>query len=222
MPRLHLNSAEIVDQMAIHNLARNLELRHYHSVRHYEVAYKGYAAVLDAKMVVDADFDAASGKTFRIESQSGSKFLCDHVLRRAVDSEKEASQDKSSTALTGANYRFRLVGSQVLRGRPAYILNVDPIVPSKFLYRGKIWVDAADFALVQVDAEPARNPSIWIARTLIQYTNTKTGDFWLPQQTRSETHVRIGGTAVLTIDYGNYQVAPEEAAPARPAGTTGL
>jgi hypothetical protein len=28
----------------------------------------------------------------------------------------------------------------------------------------------------------------------------------LPEKNRSETKVRIGGTAVLTIDYGIYQI----------------
>jgi hypothetical protein len=28
----------------------------------------------------------------------------------------------------------------------------------------------------------------------------------LPEKNRSETKVRIGGTAMLTIDYGSYQI----------------
>ena len=68
-------------------------------------------------------------------------------------------------------------------------------------------MDAADFALAKVEAEPAKNPSFWISRTRIQFTNAKRGDFWLPEKNRSETKVRIGGTAVLTIDYGVYQIS---------------
>jgi hypothetical protein len=83
---------------------------------------------------------------------------------------------------------------------------VEPLRESKFLFRGKIWVDAADFAVVKMETEPAKSPSFWIARTLIHYTSVKTDGFWLPQQVRSETKVRIGGTAVLTIDYGSYEV----------------
>jgi hypothetical protein len=82
------------------------------------------------------------------------------------------------------------------------------LTASKFLYRGKIWVDAADFAVMKMETEPAKSPSFWIARTLIHYTGAKTGGFWLPQHVRSETHVRIGGTAVMTIDYGSYDVVP--------------
>jgi hypothetical protein len=205
-----LNSAQIVDQMQRHNQARAEELKQYQSIRRYKVEYKGFSATLGAELVVEVNFDAASGKNFKVLSQSGSKFLCDKVLKRAVESEKEAAKDKGSTALSPANYRFELVGTESLAGRPAYVMKVEPLAPSKFLYRGKIWVDAAEFALAKMDGEPAKSPSFWISRTLLEFTNAKTGDFWFPRQTRSETKVRIGGTAVLTIDYGSYQVAPQQ------------
>ena len=32
------------------------------------------------------------------------------------------------------------------------------------------------------------------------------GNFWLPESNESETKVRIFGTAVLTIKYGEYQI----------------
>jgi hypothetical protein len=160
-------------------------------------------------MEVEVNFDAASGKRFRIVSQSGSKLLCEKVLKKAVDSENEAAQNKEATALTTANYKFELLGSESLNGRPAYILSVAPLKASKFLYRGKIWVDATDFAVAGIEAAPAKSPSFWISRTLIRYTSAKTGDFWLPQQSRSETKILIGGTAVLIIDYGTYQIVPD-------------
>jgi hypothetical protein len=203
-----MTSAQIVEQMQLHDGARNLELKHYDALRHYQVEYRGFSATVVANMAVEVNFDAATGKSFQIISQSGSKFLIEKVLRRAVDSEKEASHDKSSTALTPANYRFQLAGNETLGSRPSYILVVEPLVPSKFLYRGKIWVDAADFAVVKMETQPAKSPSFWISRTQIQCTNAKTDGFWLPQKVRSETDVRIGGAAVLTIDYGNYQIKP--------------
>ena len=201
-----LNSNEVVEQMHHHTEARIQELKHYKALRHYEVEYRGYLATIGAKMDVLANYDASHGMSFQIVSQSGSKFLCDKVLRRALDSEREASQDKDSTALTPANYQFQILGSESIGGRPTYIMDVEPLTDSKFLYRGKIWVDAADFEVVKMESEPAKNPSFFISRTLIYYTSVLEHGFWLPQGVRSETKVRIGGTAVLTIDYGNYQI----------------
>lgn len=205
-----LSAAQIADQMQTHDQQRALALRTYKTLRHYEVHYLGFAKKVEAKMDVEVEFDAASGKHLVIVSQSGSKFLLDKVLKRAVDSEKEANQDKRSTALTTANYRFQLVGRETVAGRPAYILKVEPLVPSKFLYRGKVWVDTADFAMVKMETEPAKSPSFWISRTLIHYTGAKTDGFWMPQEVRSETSVRVGGVAVLTINYGNYQIASNQ------------
>jgi hypothetical protein len=161
-------------------------------------------------MAVEVTFDAASGKSFQIVSETGSKFLLEKVLKRAVDSEKEASGNKSSAALTPANYKFTLIGTEIQGGRPAYILDVEPLHANKFLVRGKIWVDEADYAVVKMETQPAKSPSFWISRTLIQYTGSETDGFWFPQKVRSETRVRIGGTAVLTIDYGTYQIASNQ------------
>jgi hypothetical protein len=203
---MNLNSAQIVAQIERHNQKQSKELKQYKALRHYQVEYQGFPASAAAKMDVEVAYDVSSGKSFRIVSESGSKFLCEKVLKRAVDSEKEASQEKGSTALTEANYRFRLVGTESVNGRPAYMLDVDPVKASKFLYRGRIWVDGADFAVVKMETEPAKSPSFWISRTLIHYTNSRMDSFWLPQRMRSETKVRIGGTAVMTIDYGTYRI----------------
>jgi hypothetical protein len=207
---------QILKSMEHHDRTQAEELKHYQAVRHYQLEYRGLGTSVAAKMEVEVNFDASSGKSFRIVSQSGSKLLCEKVLKKAVDSEEEASKNKEATALTTANYKFQLLGTESLNGRPAYILSVVPLKASKFLYRGKIWVDAEDFAVAGIDAAPAKNPSFWISRTSIRYTSAKTGDFWLPQQSRSETKVLIGGTAVLTIDYGIYQIVSD--APHRGAG----
>ena len=206
-----LSSTEIVDEMLRHNQVRADELKHYQSTRHYAVEYKGYSAHIGAALVVEATYDAATGKTFRIVSQSGNGLLVDKVLKRLIESEKDADHDRGSTALTPANYKFTLAGIETVDGRPAYALQVEPLINNKYLYRGKIWVDVADFAVARIEAAPAKNPSVWISSTAINHQYTRTDGFWFPAQNRSETKVRVGGTAVLTIDYGKYQVEEEKA-----------
>jgi len=204
-----LTAAQIVAQMQQRDQARIREFKQYTSLRRYAVEYHGFAAKIDAQMDVEATYSAATGKSFRIVSQSGSKVLCEKVLKRALDSEKEASQDKAATALNEKNYRFQLVGTDTVAGRPAYVLHVDPLTQSKFLYRGKIWVDAEDFAVARMETEPAKNPSFWISHVSIQTTSAKVGSFWLTAHLRSETKVRVGGTAVFTVDYGTYTVVSQ-------------
>jgi hypothetical protein len=214
--RANLAASEIAEQMRQHAQAQKSELKQYTALRHYQVEYRGFSARLNATMDVEANYSAESGKSFRVVSESGSKVLREKVLQRAIESEKEAAQDTASTALTESNYRFQLLGTESVNGRTAYLLSVEPHTATKFLFRGKIWVDTADFAVIQMETEPAKSPSFWIAHTSIHYTSAHADGFWLPHQVRSETKVRIGGTAFLTIDYGTYHIdaktAPVETA----------
>lgn len=80
------------------------------------------------------------------------------------------------------------------------------LTKSKLLYRGRIWVDAEDFAVVRIEAAPAKNPSFWTKETRIEQLYAKVGDFWLPVSNRSSSATRLGGHAEFTIDYQDYQI----------------
>jgi len=159
-------------------------------------------------MVVEVKFDAPSKKQFRIVSENGSRLLLKRVLQELLVNEKEAlgEENRIKTALTPDNYEFRLADSDESSGRPQYVLEVTPRSRNKFLYKGKIWVDAADFAVTRISAEPAKNPSLWISHTAIEHRYSKIGDFWLPASNTSVTKVRLGGMAKLRIDYLNYRI----------------
>jgi hypothetical protein len=204
-PSAKLSLDQIVAGIQARSRMQSQTLKQYHALRTYRVVYHGLGT-MSARMQVEITYDAARGKSFRIVSQSGSMLLRDVVLKRAVNSEAEASRDKGATDLSPANYSFRLLGTDNVNGRPAYILDVEPLKPEKFLYRGSVWVDAANFGVLKIQAAPAKNPSFWISKTTIWVTNELTDGFWLPQETRSQTAVRMGGTATLTIDYGRYQI----------------
>jgi hypothetical protein len=192
------------------NQRRADHLHGYSGQRVYVVVYHGFPSV-KASLTVNARYDAPSDKRFEILSQSGPKLLVDRVLKKLLESEQEAAKDPAATALTPANYTFSLLDDQVIAGRRRYQLHVEPKVDSKFLYRGSIFVDPDDFAVIEIEAEPAKNPSFWIQKTQVHHTYAKTGQFWLPEHNRSESTVRLGGTAVLTIDYGPYTVQDRSA-----------
>jgi hypothetical protein len=87
-----------------------------------------------------------------------------------------------------------------------YVLIVEPKTKDRFLYRGRIWVDAEDFAVVRLEAEPAKNPSFWTKSNEVEQVYMKVNDFWLPSRNHSVTTIRLGGRAELTIQYNNYQI----------------
>lgn len=211
------STEEVVQKLIARNLERAQHLTSLRCRRSYRVEYHGFPHGAEASMEVDATYNAPASRNFTVISQSGSSLLINRVLKRLLKSEEEASHHADENALTEANYRFNLIGQDVLNGRKAYLLQVEPKTVRQLLYRGKIWVDAQDYAVMKLDAQPAQNPSFWIKNTEIHHSYSKVGEFWLPGMTKSETKVRLGGEATLTIEYAGYQVGSSSLSPANSA-----
>ncbi len=218
-PPLQLSTEAIVQRLLAANAWRAEALRGYRGKRLYSVDYHGFLGARAAQMQVEATYVAPNKKDFKIISQSGSKLLLNRVVLKLLDSEKEALKDeiRLQTELSSRNYEFALTETQHTADGDFYVLAVTPREKSKFLYRGKIWVEARDFAVARIEGEPAKNPSFWISHTQIEHRYTKVGDFWLPAHNQSITQVRLGGKAVLTIDYTDYEITPPPKTPVRDA-----
>jgi hypothetical protein len=104
------------------------------------------------------------------------------------------------------NYEFRGAGYEQTPDGNFYVLEIKPKNKSKFLVRGRIWVDADDFGIARMEGEPSVNPSFWLKRTVIHASFQRNGKFWVPLRNESQTQLRMLGRSWLTIDYGNYQV----------------
>jgi hypothetical protein len=200
-----------VDQV-VNNLIRKDEeraqaLRHYESTRVYRLAYRGFPGDRDAEMTVEATYDSPSTKTFKVISQTGSKLIIDRVFKRLLESEKEAAEPEMHirTLLNRNNYDIALVGFETSPQGNQYVLAVYPKAKTKYVYRGKVWVDATDFAVTRIDAEPAQNPSFWTKKNEIHHEYMKVQTFWLPRRNESISYIRLGGRATLTIEYNNYR-----------------
>ena len=203
-----LSLTEVVEKLTEMNTVRAAALTGYRSRRTYDIDYKGIPSIMHAEMVVDLKYSAPSTEEFKVVSQSGSKWMVDLILKRLLETERESHQDKNrdSVQITGKNYEFTMLGSQPVPDGCSYMLGVEPKVPTKFLFRGKIWVNDKDFAVCKIEAEPAKNPSFWIKKTDIHHAFMKVGEFWLPAENTSVSHVRFDGRATLTIKYGNYEI----------------
>jgi hypothetical protein len=118
-------------------------------------------------------------KQFVIESSSRSGLIIDKVLKKLLEAEAEATDVDSQrrSALTDDNYRFTLIGYEGGTPEGTYVLRVEPRTEGKFLYRGRIWVDGKDFAVVRLEAEPAKSPSFWIRKAEILQRYKKVGNF---------------------------------------------
>jgi hypothetical protein len=212
-----LTANEIVSRMDEMNHARELALPKLEGTRHYRIEYRGVFGNREAEAVVSYNFASPDRKEFVVLSQSGSKVLFDHVIKGLLEEEKEAatSENRSRTALSPRNYDFVLDEAETAREPSRYVLSVIPKNDNKFLYRGKIWVDASDFAVAQIKAEPAKTPSFWVKKSEVRHQYEKVGDFWLPAENKTESVIRLGGRAYLSIEYKDYKLT--DAAPLKRA-----
>jgi hypothetical protein len=145
-------------------------------------------------------------------STDGSKFIIDHVFKKLLEGEQEAANEENhrQTALNRENYDFSLAGYEDSPEGGRYVLNLIPKTKNKFLYQGKIWVDAKDFAVARIEGEPAKNPSFWIKQTEIAHKYVKVNEFWLPAENHAESVIRLGGRAILSIEYKDYKITKAE------------
>jgi hypothetical protein len=202
-----LSADEVMGRVAQMNEARSKALESYSSIRSYHLECHCLSHK-NADMVVRTDYQAPSKKEFTIVSESGSGTVRQRVFKKLLEAEQESMREENQqrTAITPENYTFQLLDYKKSDTDEFYVLEAQPQSKNKFLFRGRIWVNAKDFAVTQVEGEPAVNPSFWTLRTDFIRTYQKIGDFWLPQSNQSETKVRIFGTAVLTIEYREYHI----------------
>jgi hypothetical protein len=204
-----LSSEQVSQRLAANNAERARQLRNFEARRQYTLDYTGFPSSRSAEMNVKVSYHAPGTKEFAVLAESGSKLILTRVFRKLLESEQESSGDEKSrteVALTADNYHFALRGCEADGGRDLYVMDVQPLRETKFLYRGTIWIDAQDFAVTRIDAEPARNPSFWTKKSQIHHRYQKIGEFYLPSLNETVTDVRLGGKAVLTIRYQDYKL----------------
>jgi hypothetical protein len=203
-----LSVGQVVDNLVRKDQERAQALRHYESTRVYRLSYHGFPGDREAEMTVEATYDSPSTKRFKVISQTGSKLIIDRVFKRLLESEKEAAEPEmhARTLLNRDNYAMTLIGFESSEKGGQYVLAVSPKAKSKYLYRGKIWIDGTDFAVTRIEAEPAQSPSFWTKKSEIHHEYIKVQDFWLPRRNESVSYIRLGGRATLTIEYNNYRV----------------
>ncbi len=166
-----LSIEQVVANLVRMNIERAQALHAYHGTRIYRVEYRGFPGTRSAEMVVDVKYQSPGTKEFTIQSATGSRMIIDKVFKKLLEAETEAlaAETQRHTALNGDNYDFTLVGFESTPFGSMYVLIVEPKTKDRFLYRGRIWVDAEDFAVVRLEAEPAKNPSFWTKSNEVEH-----------------------------------------------------
>ena len=113
---------------------------------------------------------------FEVVAEEGWNSANKRVLRKMLESETETSSPdmRTKTRITPDNYEFAMAGDAVVEGRPAYAIDVFPKRSDKYLFKGRIWVDAQDsrcYARKESRREtPPSGPGISISFNSIERT----------------------------------------------------
>jgi len=202
---------EIVNRMGSRDLQRQASMEGYAGMRRYVLENQHLHK--RAEMLVQVQGDRDGTKHFDILSEEGWKSAHKHVLRKMLESESETSHPemRAKTKLNPDNYDFEIVGTELVADRSAFVLEIKPKRKEKYLFRGRIWVDSEDYALVRAEGSPAKNPSFWTKSTHFVQVYQKSGPLWFPLSTQSVTEAHLFGTTDVNIEYFDY--APKASHP---------
>ena len=208
---LPMTVTEVVDHMVRADNERVATLPGYTGMRRYHFDNKKFKK--HAEMTVRVTCNETGAKAFEVLAESGSGFVRSHIIRRMIDAEREASEraEHEQTRILPRNYDFQLLRTEVTEGHPAYVLEISPRTKNQFMVRGRIWVDAEDFAIVRIEGSPAQNPSFWIRNIQLVQRYDRIGRFWLPVTNQSRAEARIFGLNEVVIDYFDYRISEPHA-----------
>jgi hypothetical protein len=199
---------EVIANMLERNRLRNEQLQRYLAVRTYEI--RNSDGKLAAQAVVRVEYRAPDKKTFNKTSEEGSGIVRHLVFDRLMQSETETSSGREhhDSAITTANYTFTLAGEEDLGPYHCFVLEASPKREEKYLFEGKIWIDAEDFAIVRIAGHPAKKPSFWINRADFVRQYQRIDGFWLPCRDETSVEVKMYGRRMFTVDHQQYVVNP--------------
>ncbi len=201
-----IDEARIFRELMMHNEMRNAALAGFTEQRVYAVT--DMTGRVRAEESGRMEYRAPDRKTFAATSESGSLLVRHLALNPLIAGEIEAASAKQhhDSAITPANYNLEPLGVQQVGPYRCFVVEATPKRPDKYLFEGKVWIDAQDYAVVRIVGRPAKKLSFWLERVSFVREYQKIDEFWLPLKDETFVQVRLYGEKILTIDHQNYAV----------------
>jgi hypothetical protein len=194
---------EVIQKMEERNAKSQEALRLTRSRRRYFAANPRLRH--QAYLVVEARFEAPEEESFRVIERSGSASIDQRVFLPLLEAERANARSPAREAVEICRRNYSFTFESFDHTAQVYVFGAAPRTNNKYLFRGRIWVDAEDFAIKRVEGEPAQRPSFWVLKTHFVHEYGKFGDFWFPVRHRTEVELRLLGHSTLSIDYFDYQ-----------------
>jgi negative regulator of sigma E activity len=204
------SSDEILTRIESENNRRHEILKEYSGSRQYTLLNVRFGK--QAAVGVLMNYRQVEGERYTVLSRSGSDKL-NGIIDKVLASEAGASLplEKARHQITSANYRVRVLGTEVAAGRSCYVLELAPKIKTRYLIVGKAWVDTDSYAVVRIEGQFAASISILVGAPRISEDFIEVHGFWLPGHVRSVTSSFLLGPTELDIFFSNYQLAQDSA-----------
>ena len=218
-----VTESQVFAELATHNEKRKAALHDYTVLRTYQVVdLKGK---VHAEETGRMEFLSPDKKAFTVTSEAGSGLVRHMALNPLINSEIEAAAGKEhqDSAISVDNYSLNLLGEQQLGPYRCFVVEAVPKRKAKYLFEGKVWIDANDYSVVRIEGHPATKLSFWIQRADFVRQYQKIAGFWLPEQDQTLVQVRLYGKKILKIEHRGYVVNVGQSTNARStAGETAV
>lgn len=201
-----ITGASLFTALIEHNVSRERRLHDFSVHRNYVVKNEKNKPRAESEVLVS--YQAPDRKEFSVISEKGSGFVRRRVFKPLLDSEVETAAGTSNrdSSITPANYTFELLGEEDVDGFHTFVVHAIPKRRDKYLFEGKVWIEAAEFAIVRIEGQPAKSLSFWIKKVNFVRRYQRIDGFWLPLRDETVTEVRLFGTNIFTIDHSNYEI----------------
>jgi negative regulator of sigma E activity len=204
------SSEEILARMETETGRRHDLLKQYSGSRRYTLQNTRFGK--EAEVGIEMRYHEPDGERYTVVTQSGSDKLIG-IINTVLTSEARASKspENAQHQVSAANYRVRLLGTEILAGRRCYVLGLTPRLKSRYLIVGKAWVDSESFGTVRIEGRFATSISMLVGAPQLREDFVEVNGFWLPGHVRSVTSSFLLGPTELDIVFSNYQVHTESA-----------
>jgi len=169
-----------------------------------------------AEMTVKTTYKKGVGKSYEVQSQSGSAIVQRFGLRPLLDNEKIVNLpgNVERSWFNSANYQMKLRPGGVVQldGRDCYVLDVTAKRKAPNMINGELWVDARDGSIVKLDGIASKSPSPLAGPTHLMRQYMELDGYPMGTHARAESNSALIGRTVVVIDYGEYHL---ELAPAQ-------
>ena len=210
-----VTESQVLAELAAHNEERRNGLHDYTVLRTYQVI--DLEGKVHAEEVGRMEFFSPDKKGFTVTSEAGSGLVRHMALNPLINSEIEAAAGKEhhDSAISTDNYSLNLLGEQQLGPYRCFVAEAVPKRRDKYLFEGRVWIDANDYSVVRIEGHPAKKLSFWIQHADFVRQYQKIDGFWLPEKDQTLVQVRLYGKKILKIEHRNYVVNAGQSTNAR-------